>query len=456
MMDDVSKIRHLYWRAGFGVIPGQHKNPERHTYSKALDELFQEAEKVVPLDFIKEKRTKEDFRKLTAAKRKALRKEERQRVRGLNVHWIERMSADRPGIFREKMTLFWHGHFAASTDHSWKAQQLNNVIRTYALGNFRELLLAVSRSPNMLDYLNNKQNRRQKPNENFARELMELFTLGRDHYSEEDIHEAARAFTGWTYDNELNFEINERQHDFGEKTFFGEVGRFGGEEIVDLILSQKQAARFIAGKVYRYFVNQSPNDAQVEQLADAFYDSGYQIEALMRTLFEAPWFCSPENVGSKIKSPIELLVGLNRQFDLEWEVPDNVIFIQKLLGQILFDPPNVAGWPGGRRWLDSTTLMTRLRLPSVLLNGGVIGNEWDDALDRQTLAKAKSKLQRRVKAVGSWDEILKQCDNREQARELLLAIALSETAERAIDTVPEGDLKNYILALVSLPEYQLC
>src|SRR5262249_34193319 len=191
-------------------------------------------------------------------------------------------------------------------------QGLLDVIRRNALGNFGDLLKEVSKSAAMLFFLNNQQNRKDHPNENFAREVMELFTMGRGNYTEQDIKEAARAFTGWGANAGGEFVFRKFQHDTGEKTVLGKSGNFDGDNIIDILIENKQTARFITRKIYRYFVNDEVNEAIVDKLANKFYQSNYDISELMKEIFSSDWFYDPKNIGSRIKSPVELIVGIRR------------------------------------------------------------------------------------------------------------------------------------------------
>ncbi len=242
------------------------------------------------------------------------------------------------------------------------------VVREHALGNFGDLLSAVSKTPAMLQFLNNQQNRKQHPNENFAREVMELFTMGRGNYTEQDVKEAARAFTGWGFDGDGQFVFRERVHDEGEKTVLGKTGRFNGDDMLKILLEHRETARYITRKIYRYFVDDVQIDEdRVQTLSGKFYQSGYDIASLMKEIFMSDWFYDTQHVGGRIKPPVELLVGLRRTIPMEFEREETMLLFEGLLGQVLFYPPNVAGWPGGRSWIDSSSLMFRLRLPQVIL-----------------------------------------------------------------------------------------
>jgi uncharacterized protein (DUF1800 family) len=273
---------------------------------------------------------------------------------------------------REKMSLFWHGHFASKTVNILYDQELLNVIRENALGNFRDLLTNVSKSASMIQFLNNNQNKKSHPNENFARELMELFTIGRGNYTETDVKESARAFTGWGASLQGGFDFRPRQHDDGIKTFFGKTGNFSGEDILEILLAQKQTSVFITRKIYRFFVNEIADEEKINVLASQFFESRYDIRALMISIFTSAWFYDQKNIGSQIKSPVLWLVGMRRQLPMEIQNPLVQIVLERLLGQVLFSPPNVAGWPGGKHWIDSSSLMLRMRLPQIVFRSDVI------------------------------------------------------------------------------------
>mgnify|MGYP000050063157 CR=1 FL=1 len=223
----------------------------------------------------------------------------RERVKDFNYAWIDRLVKPE-ALLRERMTLFWANHFVCREDNSVFAEKFNNTLRQHALGNFRSFTKAISKEAAMINYLNLKQNRRQNPNENFARELMELFMLGNGHYTEKDIQESTRAFTGYSHDFFGNFVLRKRLHDYNDKTFFGRTGNFSGDDIIDIILVEKQCARFVCENIYRYFVNETIDDAHVDAMVDNFYPS-YDIENLMRYVFMSDWFYDEDNIGNKIK-----------------------------------------------------------------------------------------------------------------------------------------------------------
>ncbi|MBQ0733449.1 DUF1800 domain-containing protein [Aquimarina celericrescens] len=457
------QIQHLYWRTGFGITSNELKTTRKFTKNQIIDRLFLESQKASPLHMNFGALNKSP-KNLSREERKEARKLRIQKMNELNFLWFSRL-LNTDQILREKMTLFFHDHFAVRLRTPRACIHLNNVIRKHALGNFGDMLVEVSKSPAMLLFLNNRQNRKDHPNENFARELMELFTLGRDNeYNENDIKEAARAFTGWTFNKEGQFILRKNHHDYGEKTFLGRTGNFTGEDILKILLKEKQTALYITQKLYSYLVNETINKNRVEKLAMVFYDSNYNLEILLREILSSKWFYDSQNIGNKIKSPIELMVGLSRTFHIQYEDPKVLLYLQRKLNQILFFPPNVAGWTGGKAWIDNSTLMLRLKLASVTLNSGVI--EWQDENDnpenkmmRQEINKAvKSKLQKKVKATPDWKSFLTSLEQKGKSNliSFILQPELSEMARGVVSRLNQNDTKHFIIELLSLPEYQLC
>jgi uncharacterized protein (DUF1800 family) len=279
----------------------------------------------------------------------------------LGLWWANRMlTTKRP--LEEKLALFWHGHFASGQNKVRDYRKMlrqNQMFRRQASGSFRDLLVGVLKDPAMLVYLDNGENVKEHPNENFARELLELFTMGVGNYSERDIREGARAFSGWTNDV-LEFRFDAGQHDFGAKTFLGRTGTFDGEEIIDIILEQPATGQFVAAKVYRYFVRDEMADAVRMELGRTFRESGYRMKPLLKRIFLSRDFYSAPSVATQIKSPVHLLVSTYRKLGLR-DVPTIPDFGRSTggLGQVLFEPPNVAGWAGGRTWITPSTLLQR-------------------------------------------------------------------------------------------------
>lgn len=382
-----AQLRHLFARAAFGATPAQLEAANRQPVRKVVRQLLADSQPFVPLTMPysgtdamtgptgdQPVMDKSDAKKLLrngVIDREQLKARIRLAAmaqRDINVQWINQMAIS-PAALREKMALFWHNHFACRINQKPHfVLDYVNTIRQHALGNFGEMLMAVSKTPAMLQFLNNQQNRKNAPNENFAREVMELFTLGKSttskpHYTETDIKEAARAFTGWQFTPDGQFVFRQRVHDDGPKTIFGETGTFRGDDVLQLLLKNPQTARHVTAKIYREFVNETVDPQRINELSHRFYKSGYDIADLMEAIFTADWFFNPQHIGAHIKSPVELLVGIRHTFGLTFSDPQPQVFIQRTLGQMLLYPPNVAGWPGGRNWIDSSSLLFRMKLP---------------------------------------------------------------------------------------------
>jgi hypothetical protein len=275
--------------------------------------------------------------------------------------WANRMVASHHPL-EEKMALFWHGHFAVNEskvrDYRKMLGQLE-LFYKYGTGSFRDLMVAEAQDPAMLSFLDAGVNVKGAPNENFAREIMELFTMGVGNYTEKDIREAARAFTGWNY-VDLTFVVNKDQHDTGSKTFLGKTGNFDGVEVIDTIMQQPVTARYISSKIYRYFVRQELSPELQDKLGNVLRSSNYNIALLLETIFLSRDFYSPSSVGTQIKSPVQLAISTYRKLGLK-EVPGIPDFniATGTLGQRLFSPPTVAGWSEGRAWMTPGLLLER-------------------------------------------------------------------------------------------------
>ena len=275
--------------------------------------------------------------------------------------WAEEMlNSSHP--LKHKMALFWHGHFATNEDkvRDYRKMLLQlETMRDLGLGNFRDLLIGMAQDPAMLVFLDAGVNTKDSPNENFAREIMELFTMGVGHYGERDVQEAARAFTGWNVQN-LDFHIHADQHDTTDKQFLGQTGPFDGIAVIDLILEQEATANFIAAKIYRHFVHEDLSPEHEPQLGDVLREVEYDVGDFLEIVFLSQDFYRPENVGSRIKGPVELVVSTYRKLGLKSVpgVPDfNVT--TGALGQRLMHPPTVAGWSEGRSWITPSLMFER-------------------------------------------------------------------------------------------------
>jgi uncharacterized protein (DUF1800 family) len=290
--------------------------------------------------------------------------------------WLDRMFAS-PAPLVEKMTLFWHGHFATSIEKvkdPYLMLQQNELFRSQALGNIRDLTKAVARDPAMMVYLDTDQSVQTKPNENFAREIMELFTLGEGHYTEQDIKEAARAFTGLKINRLLGRSFfHDPSWDSGKKEFLGESGPFRSDDIVDILFRRPPCARFLAGKLCAFFISDSPSEDLVAAVAGLLQQHDYAVAPVLETVFLSAEFYRPEHRRAQIKSPVQFLVQTRHALALRSLPRPIQIGVLQQLGQSLFRPPNVAGWDGGRAWINTNTLLARYNISGYLVKGAASG-----------------------------------------------------------------------------------
>lgn len=368
--------RHLLNRAGFGVPRARAGALAALTPEAAVDSLlaFDDGpDGVDDPDFLPEPgrlgRMVSGLESVGHAERQAIqadkRQEEREAVQRLKAWWLMRMHRTAHPL-REKLALFWHGHFATSAQKVNPSRfnfDLNAIFRRHAAGDFKALATAVGQSAAMLTYLDNHRSTWRHPNENWARELMELFTLGQGQYGEDDIKAAARAFTGWSIDGDGAFIHRVEAHDPGEKTFLGRTGRLDGWDILDILFEQPALAPFVCAKLWRHFAGTEPDAATRDALAETFRASGHAIRPVLREMFLSEAFHSDAVVGTQIKSPVQFVLQLVD--DLEIAQPPYAVMAQacRALGQDLFQPPNVKGWDGNRAWINANTLLQRYNLP---------------------------------------------------------------------------------------------
>jgi len=400
---------------------------------------------------------------------------QRQNAVDLKYWWLQRMATG-PRPLQEKMTLFWHGHFATSMEKVRDAYLMwrqNDVFRQHAAGNWLQLLLATAKDPAMLVWLDQAQSRREHPNENFAREVMELFTLGEGHYQEKDITEAARALTGWGYDR-MNQEFIARPfaHDPGQKMFLGRTGYLNGQDVMETIVAQPQAARFITAKIWNFFAGVEASDELTTSLAELFRASGNNFKPLLTAMFRSEEFYADNLIRNQVKSPVQWLVGGVRALERDLPGPLICASLTKNLGQDLFAPPNVKGWDGGLSWITTNNLLARYNEAAILVQG-------DANLLRSTLAGANvgaaggnnmlqnmavnARLQRvdvrriltreergdKTKLVAALEKRLLQAKLRGKQEETLRAYVDSQTS------LDDRTILNVIRLMMSTPEYQL-
>jgi uncharacterized protein (DUF1800 family) len=371
---DAQRAEHLLNRAGFGGNRAAIERALALGPESTVDELLA-WDPWLEEPFYGRKRVDQEFRRslqdLSEEERekrmRAMRREDKEQLVDFLDWWLARLVRGEEPL-RERMTLFWHGHFTSSIEvlkSSYEMIQQNQLLRRHALGSFRELLHGIARDPAMLCYLDNDVNRSEKPNENFARELMELFTLGEGNYSEEDVRAVARAFTGWTV-KDGRFRFNPRWHDGGEKTVLGVTGALDGADVLEILLAQDACALYLARELLVYFEGLEPEPARLERYAALLRERGWRIEAFLRELFLDAEFYRPAALGTRIASPLDYLVGAVRR--LELEPPGRLVFAgAALLGERLFAPPGVQGWEGGRSWITTSTLLMRGNLAGALV-----------------------------------------------------------------------------------------
>jgi uncharacterized protein (DUF1800 family) len=488
------QARHLLWRAGFGGTPAQIQLLAGWGPERAVDYIL-DVEKV-PTPAVEADRFDKDIMRPPSpeeegAYRRARRSQDenilaelraqqqererrdRMQVREVQRWWLTRM-IESPRPLEEKMTLFWHGHFATSfrtIENSYHMFMQNELFRRNAVGNFGELLFAIVRDPAMLAYLDNNDSRKERPNENLARELMELFSLGVGNYGEGDIKEGARALTGYGFrDDEFVFQRD--NHDPNPKTILGEKGPMDGDGFVRAILGQRACSRFIAGKLYSFFVADVPIEgvasgaapdaeagAVVKQLSATFLSARYEVKPVLRRLFLSQHFYSEPVVNQHIKSPVELVVGAVRSLNTPVRDLSLLLDAMDLMGQSILMPPSVKGWVGGRAWINTSTLFVRQNILAFLLTGkkarGYDVNVAEEKFDPMPLlgelAQARPGDEARPEPV--IDYLLRFTLGRapDHARDALRPLAADTGGRVTSDLVTA-----WLLLITAMPEYQLC
>ena len=466
LSSEQEKIKHLLNRIGFGETYPVYQQYLKMSLPEAVRSVFRAAQSEKPLRLVAPPPGTKEWKAMSDQERKQLFKKNRGQIRTLNGVWMAQLR-DQDVNLREKMTLFWHDHFACRTANPYHTQLQNNTLRTHALGSFADMLRAISQDPAMLNFLNNQQNRKAHPNENFARELLELFTLGTGNYSEDDIKNAARAFTGWGFKPPAEFIVRRHQHDTGLKRFMGKVGSFDGDDILTIILENPQTARFITRKVYRFMVNhQAVDEARVQQLANRFYESNYRIDTLLEDILTADWFYEPQHRNARIKSPVEWMTGLQKHLGVTYGT-DALFFLQRLFGHTLFYPPNVSGWPAGREWIDSSSLAYRLKIPEIITKDQPGFNVKVQPDGDVTTPNAKGGLKQLTQPsdLKAYLPELKPSADEKWVSALsayVLGPSLSSDRHQRISQQANASgasterLQQACLLLTSLPEYQLC
>jgi hypothetical protein len=457
---------HLYRRAAFGPSRADLLEAERLGFQGTLDMLL---EGRPPGDY--EEHTLTDIGRIAA----------NHGDMELRRWWLYCMLHSGHPLL-EKLTLFWHNHFATSIVKVQNARLMfrqNCLLRKYALGKFGPFLQAMSKDGAMLFWLDSNSNIKGKPNENYAREVMELFSLGIGNYTEEDIREAARAFTGWHTDGE-GFQFKNAVHDYGPKTVLGQTGKWDGGDVVRIVLEQPAAARFLVRKLYHFLISENavPPDALLEPLCESFRKSDYDIKALVRTILASQHFYSAHAFRQRIKSPVEYVLGavqaVYRRYDEEeadYRPLPHHLLVSWLnpMGQILFAPPNVKGWPGGRAWLTTSTVLERDNFAAAL----AMGTLWTDKLPAFSIpAMPVPKAQESApsRAFDPARLVQEERTNRpEEAVRALLDLYVPggvrpQAQEKLVAFVAEGKpagptldrrIREVVHAILALAEYQL-
>ncbi len=499
---DRRKAAHLLQRAGFGGRRGEIASVVDRGVDRAVDDLLNYDDVVEGYPdptWANESTVREtlekrkELRGLSGEERqqklKELLRQQRGNLEDLQLWWLKRMILQKRPL-QEKMTLFWHGHFATSADKvkdSFLMWKQNELFRGNAVGSFRTLVREVSKDPAMLRYLDNATNRKQQPNENYARELMELFTMGEGNYTEQDIKESARAFTGWNL-REEEFFYNERVHDDGVKTFLGHTGPLDGQDVIDIILTRPCTAEFMVRKLWRYFAYDDPEDEVVKPLAEVFRRGNYEVKPVLDMVFRSKGFYSDKAVRNQIKSPVQLVVGALRTLEVSLPPQPRVLLLAtRSMGQLLFFPPNVKGWDGGQAWINSTTLLNRYNFANAIVHGempvGMLNSLRPQAkgadkrlermkerfgdtvripfhFDVETLCD-QSQLQTAERCADHFWELLVQAPAAPTQRQTLVKYLTTGAEGGTVTFSPKqtyivDKLKGLVHLIMSSPEYQLC
>ncbi|MBP7951621.1 MAG: DUF1800 family protein [Verrucomicrobiales bacterium] len=468
---DYAKARHLLVRVGYGGTPQEVEKLRAMGLHKAVDHLVEyhrqpagtAAFEAVPPAEVDPYEGKLKNRFMSGQVAGARLAEENQQMPRLREWWLKRaVESQRP--LQEKLTLFWHGHFANQNSvvgNSYLMYRQNQLFREHAAGNFASLLYGIVHDPAMIRYLDNNRNVKGDPNENLAREIMELFAMGRDQgYTEKDIIQAARALTGYTYDHQTaGFRFDFAKHDTGEKVLFGKAGTWSGDDVVRLILEQPATSKFIAKKLFEFFACMEPDQAAVEGLASVLTARNYELTPMLRNLFLSEAFYSPSVVGAQIKSPVQLVVGTLRDMGVThlngYGAVDSAI---QQMGQQLFEPPDVKGWRYGRTWISSNRLFVRYNSISDLIRSAPgASTNGVPGVDLVALLEAGGS----PIGAAAVDYLAKACLMRPlpEAKRAELAAFLGElppAAEWAKQRAAvNARLQNLMVLMLSTPEYQL-
>jgi len=381
------------------------------------------------------------------------------------IAWWFRLMANEATSMREKMVLFWHNHYVSEYDKVNFPQILylqNKLFRDNVFGNFKQLTKLVTIDPAMLIYLDGQLNNKNAPNENYGRELLELFTIGIGNYTETDVKQAARSLTGWqnNYDNGIKSIFNRNRFDSTNKTFMGQTGNFGYEEIIDIVFTKEETAKFLCRKLYKEFIYTTPDESFITQMASILRSNNYTVKPLLAFIFKSDHFYKPEFMGVKIKSPVELLVGTVKYFDIATADTNYMREMGRVLQQILFDPPNVKGWQGQRTWISTTSYPLRNQYTDAIVNNRKAnGAATISRLTMLSYARSYKSSENAVQFVQDIVNLMYQFPISKQRQDSLLTTLLSGTTVANWTTnTPQAEqrIQQFFRTLMRTPEYQLC
>lgn len=458
MDSNLQNIFHLLARSTFGPNLEDARAFQANTIPQIVDQLVLESKPFQEIIL----RDKTVIKNRKKARRIGLIRRRNKNLE-INHKWLMSMALSKNQL-REKLAFFWHDHFAVRSKIPNQAIRYVNLIRQHALGSFKDLLLAVCKDQAMITYLNNNINRKENPNENFARELMELFTLGIGHYTESDVKEVARAFTGWTCKPDGTFVFRRIYYDKRKKTILGQTGNFNGEDVLRILIENKQTSRTIVSKLFFYFAGKKIPDEFLYTLSESFYESNYDITELVIMILTSEFFYQEEFKTNKIKSPIELIAGQIRLLDLNIKNEYILYKLQSNMGQELLNPPNVSGWTNGKHWIDLNTISDRLDLAAIFLynkkiklNAPILSLEGDE--DEEDEEHEEATIFSKFEAIENMVQ-----KNPEQSIHLLNALLYNkkhEHLESFLDVLKyqlhhnEITVKDLLIKLMSQPEYQM-
>lgn len=466
---DIALMAHLMRRAGFGASRDELEGLAERGYANVVEDLLHPGEaNAMPNDVIRRYHSEmAEMRELNSA----------------GAYWMYRMVTTQNQL-EEKLALFWHGLFATGYSKLNQASALVNQIDTFrrhSLGSFQSMLVELSKDPAMIIWLDNHDNHKDNINENYGRELLELFAMGVGNYTEEDIKECARAFTGWTLGNaeymstrasrdsiwpysRINWHFNYRDydHDDGEKTFLGHTGNFNGEDIIAIIVEQEATARFISTRLFQYFAADevSPaGEAVIGEMMRSYFDSGHEIRSVLRTLFNSDYFKSEEARFARVKGPVELVVGAVRMAGTYREPTfgaDQLARHTMYMGQGIFQPPSVEGWHEGAEWIDSGALVERVNFVGKEL--GNPGNPGVRAIIDRMAREAEGPLSPQAQVAGCVD-LIGPLEISEGTRNSLHEFASqqgdADLREGRRTEADEQRIANLLRLLTATREYQL-